>query len=132
MTSMFTLYWLYIYIFIYWYIYIYIIAPCVRIFWVLLVLFTIGIFVFYVCDRVNEFLKFKKNISVEENYVAQMPFPSVTFCNQNRIRYCVYMYLYKYPFEYSYKYIYTNIYLYIQLKLFQSLHLQRWNDKTQW
>ena len=57
-----------------------------RLFWLVLVVVTVGVFVYYVIDRVSEYTKFKKNISVEENYVAEMPFPSVTICNQNRIR----------------------------------------------
>ncbi len=46
----------------------------------------LGVFIYYLADRVGEYLKFKKNINVEENYVDKMLFPAVTICNQNPFR----------------------------------------------
>ncbi len=48
-----------------------------------------GIFIYYLVDRVQEYLLFKKNVSVEENYVKTMDFPAITVCNQNPFRYYI-------------------------------------------
>ena len=57
-----------------------------RIIWLLILGGAIGLFMFYMVDRVGEYLKFKKNVNVEENYVDKMAFPEVTICNQNPFR----------------------------------------------
>ena len=57
-----------------------------RLLWILILGAALGVFIYYLADRVGEYLKFKKNINVEENYVDKMLFPAVTICNQNPFR----------------------------------------------
>lgn len=57
-----------------------------RIFWTLLLLGLFIVFLYYLALRVKQYLKFEKNVSVEENYVPFISFPAVTLCNQNFYR----------------------------------------------
>lgn len=57
-----------------------------RIFWIAMLLTALGIFIFYLSDRLIEYFKYKRTISVEERYVSQMEFPVITLCNQNIFR----------------------------------------------
>ena len=49
----------------------------------------ISVFIFYMVDRVGEYLLFKKNVNVVMNYVQDIEFPHVTFCNENQFRWII-------------------------------------------
>ena len=59
---------------------------CFSLVWILVVSLCVGVFLYYMVDRIAEFLKFRTTMAVQEYYVDSMSFPSVTICNQNKIR----------------------------------------------
>jgi len=47
----------------------------------------LGFFIYYAYSRIAFYLQFTMNVSVEVNFLSRMPFPAVTFCNQNSFKY---------------------------------------------
>ncbi|ELU12198.1 hypothetical protein CAPTEDRAFT_204744 [Capitella teleta] len=57
-----------------------------RILWFFILAAALGFFIYYMYTRVDYFLQYNKNVNVEVNYLNQVRFPPVTFCNQNPFR----------------------------------------------
>lgn len=62
-----------------------------RFLWILMILAALIIFLYYLSDRLIQYFKYEKVISVEESYVDQMEYPAITLCNQNTFKYVVLM-----------------------------------------
>ena len=56
-----------------------------------MILAALIIFLYYLSDRLIQYFKYEKVISVEESYVDQMEYPAITLCNQNTFKYVVLM-----------------------------------------
>ena len=56
-----------------------------------MILAALIIFLYYLSDRLIQYFKYEKVISVEESYVDQMEYPAITLCNQNIFKYVVLM-----------------------------------------
>ena len=62
-----------------------------RFLWILMILAALIIFLYYLSDRLIQYFKYEKVISVEESYVDQMEYPAITLCDQNTFKYVVLM-----------------------------------------
>ena len=56
-----------------------------------MMLAALTIFLYYLSDRLIQYFKYEKVISVEESYVDQMEYPAITLCNQNTFKYVALM-----------------------------------------
>lgn len=60
-----------------------------RVIWFMIFMSALGFFIYYAYSRISFYLLFTMNVSVEVNFLSRMPFPAVTFCNQNAFKYCL-------------------------------------------
>jgi len=58
-----------------------------RIIWFMIFMSALGFFIYFVYSRIAFYLLFTMTVSVEVNFFSKMPFPAVTFCNQNSFKY---------------------------------------------
>jgi len=58
-----------------------------RIIWFMIFMCAFGFFIYYAYSRISFYLSFTMSVSVEVNFLSKMPFPAVTFCNENSFKY---------------------------------------------
>src|ERR1700733_900477 len=62
---------------------------CFRLIWIVLILISLGLFLYLVVTKVNLMNSHQRNVNIDVFYNDTIQFPTVTICNQNPFRYIV-------------------------------------------
>ena len=65
-----------------------------RLFWLVAVLTSVGVLSYVLIDRFEHYLSHPVVVNVEVKEMEEIPFPTVTVCNQNAHRYIIITYTY--------------------------------------
>jgi len=56
-----------------------------RLFWLLLVLVGVGFTAYQIQERILRYFSYPVNVVIRQEHMDEMPFPTVTICNENRV-----------------------------------------------